>query len=379
MRFYLFEYFPWLPWALLAVALAMVGVIVLAIRTKHQTWKAILLLCLPLLILVSCAGLTIAGRYHPPLVNVSAPAPASLAVAVQVDTPSYSSQTLEALSAQTGRHRWSVSLDEGYPTSAADAQTIYLVKGTNAVAIQALAIQALDGHELWRTPLQDPAHLQQPMTVVAPPLISDDMVFINAYIGTRNAPGAVFALHANDGSLAWSLPLDGFDGNLQTRPLAVGQGLVFVGTSGGSLSAFHTSDGSLVWRQHVLPNDSQQVLPVFAAGLVYFIDEMNRSVVALHAQDGSHAWTRTLPANLLDSHFGRLSVGANSVYFESTEVKNDRYSEFLYSLNAQTGQAQWRYPLINGSGSQAVEAGDLVYYSSSTYLDAIRVSDGHRV
>ncbi len=56
MRIYAFENFPWLPWAEIAVMLLMILLIVLAIRARRQLWKILLTLCVPVLVIISCAG-----------------------------------------------------------------------------------------------------------------------------------------------------------------------------------------------------------------------------------------------------------------------------------------------------------------------------------
>ncbi len=50
MRIYVFENFPWLPWAEIAAMLLVILPIVLAIRAKRRLWKILLTLCVPVLV-----------------------------------------------------------------------------------------------------------------------------------------------------------------------------------------------------------------------------------------------------------------------------------------------------------------------------------------
>ncbi len=158
--------------------------------------------------------------------------------------------------------------------------------------------------------------------------------------------------------------------------MAVGQGLVFVGVPFGSISAFHESDGTLVWRKRVVPDGEYvQGMPTYGDGMVFSI--LIHSIVALNARDGSSAWLQPLANQWPEDP---VSIGANSVYYRTFEmVATVGETDYLNSLNAQTGNLQWRYKVVNASGSTAVEAGTLVYYASDRYLDAVRVSDGRRV
>lgn len=59
MRIDAFEHFPWLPWAEIAVLLLAMLPIALAIRARRRLWKVVLALCVPVLVAVSCGGVTV--------------------------------------------------------------------------------------------------------------------------------------------------------------------------------------------------------------------------------------------------------------------------------------------------------------------------------
>ncbi len=266
-----------------------------------------------------------------------------------VRIPYGSASALISLNARTGATRWQYAID-GSSTyagtyagtfSVADEHTIYLVADQPQTIV---AVRASDGQELWRTPLTNSLEPQTRLRFLAPPIVSDGMLFLSASASTTNsdnAPGVlVFALRADTGALAWSLPLGG--------PVTVGQGLVFVGVPFGNISAFHERDGALVWRKRVVPDGEYvQGMPTYGDGMVLSV--LIHSIVALNARDGSPAWLRPLANQWPEDP---VSVGANSVYYRTFEmVATVGETDYLNSLNAQTGNLQWRYKVVNASGS----------------------------
>ncbi|HEY1387652.1 MAG TPA: hypothetical protein VGF38_03830 [Ktedonobacterales bacterium] len=81
MRLYTFEHIPWLPWAEIAVTLLAILLFALSIRARRRLGKFVLALCVPVLIALSCGGVTVTSVQHPQA-NVAAPVPDSMSLAV---------------------------------------------------------------------------------------------------------------------------------------------------------------------------------------------------------------------------------------------------------------------------------------------------------
>src|ERR1043165_3234852 len=96
---------PWVPWGLLVIALVVLALLVLTVVTRQQRRKLFLGLSAPVVLVASCVGLYVANSYHPPLVDVPAPSPASLSLAV-LETPGNAPSTVDVLNARTGAVRW---------------------------------------------------------------------------------------------------------------------------------------------------------------------------------------------------------------------------------------------------------------------------------
>ena len=371
----------WILWSLLQIPLLMVGLLVLvplvvvlvvpAAGAKQARWKIALVLVLgvPVVVIALCAALFVALTYHAPLVNVPAPVPASLSLSFyQFGVPA----AVDTLSARTGGLRWHQSFGDNYVDEVQVASEGDAVYGLATTGI--LALRASDGHLLWRSSPSNFAHLHLRLPVTVPPILANGMLYVSAYDDLSG--GAIDALRASDGSLAWSVPLGADHGDYpssqsQAVPLAGGQNMLFVGSGTGTISAFGSSTGARLWTWHASGGAAYEAIPAFAAGVVYVTG--GNEIVALHASDGTLIWSDPLSPRSYS-----LDIGANSLYFEVPSAVGTIYDE-LYSVSTQTGQVQWRYPVIDNSNSIAAEAGGLVYIASDRSLDALRVSDGHRV
>ena len=151
--------------------------------------------------------------------------------------------------------------------------------------------------------------------------------------------------------------------------------MVFVNSPEGYISAFRGDDGATVWRQSLSPSMNALDPPrTLAFGDSELFLANQHSMLALHARDGSLAWSRQLPGKWVNSP---ISVGVSSIYYQTFEIgSSGGERDYLNSLSAQTGDLHWRSPDRNASGAIAVEAGGLVYFASDRYLDALRESDG---
>jgi outer membrane protein assembly factor BamB len=135
---------------------------------------------------------------------------------------------------------------------------------------------------------------------------------------------AITALRADDGSVAWSLPIPK---PLSMRPVWDNGWLIGV-TDAGTVLALRARDGHLVWQQDV--GAAAHAAPVLAADRIY-IAAANGRVVTLNVADGSLVWERKIggvPNDLLAVD-GRLYVGSTDNYF--------------YCLLVKDGKIDWRW------------------------------------
>jgi outer membrane protein assembly factor BamB len=103
------------------------------------------------------------------------------------------------------------------------------------------ALRSSDGSLLWRQ-----ATLRG-MSVNA--FVAKGIIYIASFINNgsiNNGSGAVYALHADDGSQLWYHPMYWV---VYNPPMLVGA-TIYVSTAGGEVYAFQASNGSLLWHFH---------------------------------------------------------------------------------------------------------------------------------
>jgi outer membrane protein assembly factor BamB len=145
--------------------------------------------------------------------------------------------TVVALSAANGEEAWRVDDDAAaaiVSTAAADDNTAYVAfSGSQESSVDAIDLET--GDRTWRARLP---RLFDP-TATAPPVITDDAVYVT------DALGVTFALDPATGARAWDFALN--QNVFRAAPIAVA-GHVLVGTIDGDFVALETATGQLVWR-----------------------------------------------------------------------------------------------------------------------------------
>ena len=175
---------------------------------------------------------------------------------------------------------------------------------------------------------------EQLWTVSASPVMplacGDDLIFVPAKDG-------MIALHADDGSAAWRLPLD----DTIAVPPVWDNGWLILATDGGTIVAISAKDGRTIWRRDlgVVPH----ARPALAADRVY-IPLANTYVVALNVATGEEIWSRRLGGDPND-----ILALDDRIYLGSTD-------NYAYCLNAATGTVEWRY--VTGADVIGVPAYD---------------------
>lgn len=238
-----------------------------------------------------------------------------------------------------------------------------------------------DGSQLWSTVFALTGRYQPPLVV------ADGMVYLwQAY----QSSSKLYALRADDGSIAWNLPLQ-MVLQPQEQSLTAGAGLLIVAARDGSFSAWHATDGSVAWhidgsafpREAVIGTGSPYVLDQavsVANQTVYFArgispekrdgTTVSSLLVALRASDGHYLWQRDFPE---ERSIGPIFRFGPHLYLE---VYDD-----LYALNATDGALLWQRSGVWASA--VVETGGVIYVSGSTYagvtLEALHVGDGSQI
>jgi outer membrane protein assembly factor BamB len=205
---------------------------------------------------------------------------------------------------------------------------IYLVSTRSGGASHLIALHAGDGKQLWSTLLPPPTVTDD---VLVPPLVADGMVYVP--VNDR-----LFALHANNGNLAWQTDLNDLEiyGSRGSQPFAVGGGLLFLGTKDGIFRALHAQDGTLAWSVTVGEDIG---LPTLVNGNIYLQPQNGHRIVALRAKDGAVLWHFQIPSST-DQQVWSLFVGPGHVYL----IAYDTSPHFtIYALNAQDGKLLWQH------------------------------------
>jgi len=212
------------------------------------------------------------------------------------------------------------------------------------------------------------------------------------------APGALRALHASDGSVAWELP---FADKLAVRPV-FDNGWLIVSTEAGEIVAFRAEDGHPVWRHDM--KSPAHAPPALAADRVYVAVSDGR-VVALRVEDGEPLWERRLggaPNDILALE-ERLYVGSKDNFFYCLMTADGRIDwrwrtggdvigqpiadehkvyfvaldNVLRALNLKSGGQQWMRPLPMRPVAGAVRAGSTILVTGlAAAVHAYDVKDG---
>jgi outer membrane protein assembly factor BamB len=294
------------------------------------------------------SGTLVVSRAFVP--HQSAPVPATVQLLVR------DADGLSSIKAQDGSLRWhhrlGVNLSNDRWTLNGDI--IYLVSTRSGVNLLA-ALHAGDGKQLWST-LLPPAMTDY---VFAPPLVADGMVYVP--VSDR-----LFALHANNGELAWQTDLNDleiYDSGV-SQPFAAGGGLLFLGTKEGIFRALRAQNGKQAWSVTVGEDIG---LPTLVDGQIYLRPQHGHEIVALRAQDGAVLWHFRLPSGKdLVAH--SLSVGPGRVYLST-------YDGMIDALNAQDGKLLWQHQEPEAY-QELHEVNGIVFISLSNVLLALRANDG---
>lgn len=228
-----------------------------------------------------------------------------------------------AVDALTGNLKWKYKTGLIVDSSPAVANGVLYIGSADG---NLYALDAVTGLLKWR-------YNTYGVIVEASVLVSNGVVFI----GDRN--GYLNAITAATGQLKWRFNTGGISME-QSRPI-VQNGVIYVASwyyfassnLPGSLYAIDENSGNLIWKS--LDNKGFTSGPAFSGGKLYInADDVN--TYALDAASGSIIWKKST-----------LSNGCIPTIAEGNVYPGGGGNRFFYSLNANTGDENWKFPLPN--------------------------------
>ena len=186
------------------------------------------------------------------------------------------------------------------------------------------------------------------------------------YVGSG---GGVLSALTTSGTLKWTFPITGPDsGNIENAPAVGPDGTIYIatgGTSGSTPSDIDAvnPDGTLKWK-YTADGTFETTPAVGNDGLVVAGDDAG-TVVALHAADGSLAWTFTSPGSAGSNGFSNSSALIDT---RGTAYLQNQYGVFAIGAN---GTTQWTASQLGGYGSSFAldpTAGQLYLVTSSALV-----------
>jgi len=162
------------------------------------------------------------------------------------------------------------------------------------------------------------------------PCIAGNKIYLAADLNVPAEQDTLFALNADNGTIAWAHFCDGFGFNAAP---AYGNGKVYVNMDNGVL-CMDAASGNELWRS----TTPESLSPVFADGNSLFLSANNNATLySIDAGDGSINWKTEVNPDPWGAHLteGPAVIG-NMVY-----MKNFNY----YGIDKNTGQLIWTAPI----------------------------------
>jgi outer membrane protein assembly factor BamB len=177
-----------------------------------------------------------------------------------------------AFNARSGKRRWRSAVDGLYVTAAAG---LVVVESSRRDANLLTALSATTGRVRWTHKLAD-----QPQYTT---MSGDGFVF------TRDAYGGLYAIHSDTGRAAWNRTLD-----TRSSVRRVGGGKLFVDDADGRIRALSVTTGAEVWSRRLgrsAANPYGESTAIGLSGGTLFVGTTDSAVHALNAADGSVLWS----------------------------------------------------------------------------------------
>lgn len=165
-----------------------------------------------------------------------------------------------------------------------------------------------------------------PATMSSPAVV-DGVV----YMGSQG--GSFYAVNASNGSLLWNYTAVWSVYGTQSSP-AVVNGTVYIGSDDHNVYALNATNGAKLWNfttSYIVDSS-----PTVIQGVVYIGSA--EGVYALNADNGAKIWNYTTSGWIESS-----PAVANGVLYVGSD------DDSVYALNATNGAEIWNYPMPNGN------------------------------
>jgi outer membrane protein assembly factor BamB len=294
--------------------------------------------------------------------------------------------------------KWIVTIGEGYATPLVVGERVYAFSRRDGNEVMT-ALDADDGHELWRTHYPAPYAPGSPAAAhgagpKATPLFHEGKLF------TLGISGIVSALDATTGKLQWQVPAPAEPPYFSAASSPVGdKDLVIVHPGNyGPLTAFDTRTGQVRWTAG---DDGFFASPIIVnlAGTRQVVSATARNVIGVSLTDGEVLWQypfggngsttpvwygETIIVSGLDQGVVALKPGRRegkwvvdmvwttkdvSMYLSNPVVIDDtlfglshRASGQFFAVDAKTGDVLWLGPPRQATNTAAVKAGELLFF-----------------
>lgn len=282
---------------------------------------------------------------------------------------------LYALDKDTGSERWQIQLTAQIAGGPIISGSILyaggLLSGESDSGVGVLALNALDGHELWRYTVSG-------SSMTAPLLYGNFLIF-----GSDN--DTVYAVDTRVAEETWTYsagaPLD-------TSPV-IANNAVYIADATGTFHAISASTGDPLWkldvgkRDRILPITYTTLTAAYAgSGTIYLGNVLEGPLYALDAATGTERWrftTTTLVTPVPTFQAGERSASlitsppiasADSVYvgisFGPLGIPVPDRAGYIYSIDVTTGRERWHVQAETQVTGRPWVEGNTVYYASNS-------------
>jgi len=243
--------------------------------------------------------------------------------------------SLYAVDAASGEERWQASVGSPVSSSPAVAHGL-VIFGSRDGAFH--AVHASTGQPEWRFETGDLLPWEWGLEgwdiYTSSPVLADSVVVFGA------GDGSLYALQAATGAELWRFDTDG---RIRSTP-AIVDGIVFAGSTDGIVYALDLASGSEVWRHATegagmtsadLGVDRKSIIaPVAVAEGLVFVGSRDGYMYALDQQTGERRWRF--------SHDGSWAMSAPAIS-DGTLYAGTSDGRFVHAVDVQSGEELWRF------------------------------------
>ena len=241
--------------------------------------------------------------------------------------------------------------------------TVYIASESNA---QIICLNETNATMLWNYSFDD----EDPVSL---PTVKDDRLFVISYrLEMINETFGINYSHlhcvnATTGNLLWKRPLNLGYPIVNSVPISVADGNIFVPLSDTMVGCISISDGGIVWERGILQDNSP--ISGFAVAQGKIFAASYRGFDVINATNGELVWSMNGTKEGIEFGWAVPLIAKNRLYLSSS------YPQGIWCFNATTGQKLWNYltstKIIGSLGSGAIVDGKLfipLYDGDDNYL-----------